>query len=132
MGDNEETNGLEQGKEAEPNSNTMEGISTNSPTFTFLDLPFDVLADILILTGYPGDILAVARTSKQLCTQLVGPAAGFIWKKARIAVGLPDPAAYSAQAGTPQEVVGVGYFISREAAYAAFVFDGVICEVRLI
>ncbi len=143
--DNEETPGFEQNNDAEVDM--IEDVTTSSTaTSGFLNLPFDVLAEILIMTEHPGDVLAVARTSKQLCNRLVSPAAGFIWKKARIAVGLPDPAAYSAQYELPicydnwtphivaevYEVIGVGYFMGCEPAYAAFVFDGGICEVRLV
>lgn len=108
-----------------------------TPRCAYLSLPFDVLADILILVEHPKDILAVARTCKQTCTQLVSPAASFVWKKARLALGLPDPLGYETTVknlpmsiGSIQSVVGVECFVDREPAYAAFVFDGGICEVR--
>ncbi len=133
--DIEEALGFKQNNDVEVN--TIEDVTTGSAAPGFLNLPFDVLAEILIMTEYPGDVLAVARTSKQLCTQLVGPAAAFIWKSARIAVGLPDPAEYSARYhpiptsdGPPKHVVGVARFMGREPAYAALVFDRGVCEVR--
>ncbi len=127
--DIEETPGFEQNNDVE--TNMIEDVTTSSTASGLLNLPFDVLAEILIMTEYPGDVLAVARTSKQLCTMLVSSAAGFIWKKTRIAVGLPDPAVYRAEIKSipaseepPEYAVGVAYFMGREPAYAALVFDG--------
>lgn len=54
----------------------------------------------------------------------------------RIAVELPDPAEFRAEIVDVlggQKVVGcitgVQCFVAREPAYAAFVFDGGLCEV---
>ncbi len=131
-----ETAGKSKQSSGDGDGDGTENMAINSMASAFLNLPFDVFAEILILTEYPGDILAVARTSKQLCTLLVEPTADFIWKKARTVLGLPDPLVYSAKIknarksdGSPESLVGVGCFAGREPAYAAFVFDGGICEV---
>lgn len=79
-------------------------------------LPLELLAEILIQTNSPRDVLSVARTSKLLCSTLVcNPAADFIWRTIRkkcFPHALPDP--------TPN---------FSEAAYAAFVYDGGPCDV---
>ncbi|KAF9446017.1 hypothetical protein P691DRAFT_777169 [Macrolepiota fuliginosa MF-IS2] len=97
-----------------------------------IDLPFDILEEILLHTGYPGDILAVARTCKALCTKLVDPAASLVWKKMRIRIGLPDPVAYEQSyegGGSSRKLNGVQSFVNREPAYAAFIFGGGTCQV---
>lgn len=82
----------------------------------FPTLPLELLAEILIQTNSPRDVLSVARTSKLLCSTLVcNPAADFIWRTIRkncLPHPLPDP--------TPN---------FSEAAYAAFVYDGGPCDV---
>ncbi|KAG1871846.1 hypothetical protein DFJ58DRAFT_762568 [Suillus subalutaceus] len=82
----------------------------------FPTLPLELLAEILIHTNSPRDVLSVARTSKLLCSTLVcNPAADFIWRTIRkkcLPHALPDP--------TPN---------FSEAAYAAFVYDGGSCDV---
>ncbi|KAG2131705.1 uncharacterized protein EDB93DRAFT_1177587 [Suillus bovinus] len=82
----------------------------------FPTLPLELLAEILIQTDSPRDVLSVARTSKLLCSTLVcNPAADFIWRTIRkncLPYPLPDP--------TPN---------FSEAAYAAFVYDGGPCDV---
>lgn len=81
----------------------------------FPTLPLELLAEILIQTNSPRDVLSVARTSKLLCSTLVcNPAADFIWRTIRkncLPHPLPDP--------TPN---------FSEAAYAAFVYDGGPCD----
>ncbi|KAG1740787.1 uncharacterized protein EDB91DRAFT_1131442 [Suillus paluster] len=83
----------------------------------FPTLPLELLAEILIQTNSPRDVLSVARTSKFICSTLVcNPAANFIWRTVRkkcLPHALPDP--------TPN---------FTEAAYAAFVYDGGLCESR--
>ena len=90
----------------------------------FVVLPVELLSEILIYTGSPQYVLAVARTCKVLCQTLLSTTNQFIWREARRAcaidratgpVCLPDP---------PIEFFG-------EAAYAAFVFDSGVCEVSL-
>ena len=82
----------------------------------FLTLPLELLAEILVQTNSPRDVLAVARTSKFFCSTLVcNPAANFIWRIVRkkcLPSPLPDPTSNFS-----------------EAAYAAFVYDGGHCEV---
>ncbi|KAF8814728.1 hypothetical protein BYT27DRAFT_7205692 [Phlegmacium glaucopus] len=84
-------------------------------------LPVELLSEILIYTGSPQHVLAVARTCKALCQTLLSTTNQFIWREARRAcafdfegepVYLPDP---------PEDFFG-------EAAYAAFVFDSGVCE----
>lgn len=82
----------------------------------FPTLPLELLAEILIQTNSPRDVLSVARASKLLCSTLVcNPAADFIWRTIRkrcLPHALPEP--------TPN---------FSEAAYAAFVYDGGSCDV---
>jgi len=98
----------------------------------FLLLPFDILLEILSRTNHPGDLLAVARTCKNLCRKLTDPSAYPLWRGMRRNLSLPDPAKYisvvRSQHGTDAKVTGVSNF-SHEPAYAAFVFDGGGCEV---
>ncbi|KXN84386.1 hypothetical protein AN958_12645 [Leucoagaricus sp. SymC.cos] len=102
-------------------------------------VPFDVLLEILKNTGHPGDLLAVARTCKDLCQKLTDPSAFPLWKKMREKIGLPNPVGkkYRAEVedahtndGPAMEITGVQNFVHNEPAYAAFVFDGGVCEVR--
>ncbi|KAF9444847.1 hypothetical protein P691DRAFT_777987 [Macrolepiota fuliginosa MF-IS2] len=100
---------------------------------SFLELPLEILAEILLQTVSPADLLSVARTCKALCAQLLSPGTQFIWKKMRAVVGLPEPGVYHADiADAGGKVVmgvrGVQRFLGREVAYAAFVFDGGLCE----
>lgn len=84
----------------------------------FLDLPLELLAEILILTESPKHILTVARSCKVLCTTLLDPSSAFIWRTARN-ICKPEP--------LPEP-----FQIFTEASYAAFVFDGGRCEVGLV
>lgn len=91
--------------------------SENAPgQCRFPTLPLELLAEILIQTNSPRDVLSVARTSKLLCSTLVcNPAADFIWRTVRkkcLPHPLPDPTQNFS-----------------EAAYAAFVYDGGACDV---
>lgn len=97
----------------------------------FLLLPFDILLEILSRTNHPGDLLAVARTCKDLYRKLTDPSAYPLWRGMRRNLSLPDPAKYISVVrahGTDVEVTGVLKF-THEPAYAAFVFDGGVCEV---
>jgi hypothetical protein len=81
-------------------------------------LPVEVLAEVLSYTTTPKEILALARTSKRLCKILTDERASFIWRAARercIPSSIPDP--------TQQ---------FTESSYAAFIFDGGTCYVRLV
>jgi hypothetical protein len=82
-----------------------------------MHLPLELLAEILQDTCSPKDVLAVARCSKYFCTTLVESEASsnFIWRSVRATCKpepIPDP--------TPN---------FTEASYAAFLFDGGVCEV---
>lgn len=84
----------------------------------FDTLPFELIAEILLNTSSPTDVLAVARCNKSLCKALVHPTSNYIWKSVRKAYPLPPPEPMS---------------IFTEAAYAAFLFGGGNCEVsRLV
>jgi hypothetical protein len=91
--------------------------SENAPGHCYFPtLPLELLAEILIQTNSPRDVLSVARTSKLLCSTLVcNPTADFIWRAVRkkcLPHALPDPT-----------------HNFSEAAYAAFVYDGGVCDV---
>jgi hypothetical protein len=93
--------------------------SDNTPTEArpshLLNLPLELLAEILILTESPKHILAVARSCKVLCATLIEPSSAYMWRTARnICEPEPLPEPYS---------------IFTESSYAAFVFDGGRCEV---
>lgn len=89
-----------------------------TPCF-FVKLPFELLAEILILSRSTRQVLAVARCSKYHCATLLHPSSEFIWKTVRRLAcpegpQLPDPLPYLS-----------------EAAYAALVFDGGVCDVNV-
>jgi hypothetical protein len=101
-------------------------------------LPLDILLEILDKISYPGDLLAVARTCKDLCRRLTDPSTYPTWRKVRNRVRMPDPATYEAEVrdeynadGSNKKIMGVENFVNNEPAYAAFVFDGGSCEVWL-
>jgi hypothetical protein len=84
----------------------------------FLNLPLELLAEILILTESPKHVLAVARSCKFLCATLLNPSSAFIWRIARKICkpeALPEP-----------------FSTFTEASYASFVFDSGRCEVSEI
>ncbi|KAJ6541129.1 hypothetical protein B0H10DRAFT_2137610 [Mycena sp. CBHHK59/15] len=75
----------------------------------FFRLPFELIADILLYTASPKDVLAVARCSKFLCKTLLREDSAFIWRSVRMhctSGPLPDP--------LPN---------FTEASYAALIFD---------
>ena len=83
---------------------------------SFSRLPLEMLAEILRFTS-TRDILAVARTSSHFCNTLVSIPSNRIWSlaRARFNPPLPDP--------TPN---------FTEASFAAYIFDGGPCEVRIV
>ncbi|GLB42366.1 hypothetical protein LshimejAT787_1103810 [Lyophyllum shimeji] len=100
-----------------PRASTKQDIPTapDEPGRCLFDkLPLELLAEILLFTESPKDVLAVARCSKFFCATLLNPSARFIWKAARIAYPIPPPEPLST---------------FTEASYAAFLFDGGTCEV---
>lgn len=102
----------------------------------FIRLPLETLGEILCSLPTPKDLLAVARTCKTLCKILIHPDAAYIWRRLRNKVGLPDPLKFNSELSSETNEVlgwveGIGLFVRKESAYAAFVFDGGVCEVRL-
>jgi hypothetical protein len=110
-------------------------------------LPLELLAEILIMTGSPQHVLAVARTCKSFCHTLLGEDAQFIWRAARRGPGCSfNPCVASIEqilslGHLPNDLIALSdptQFISlpgpprnfSEAAYAAFLYDPGPCEVR--
>ena len=91
----------------------------------FVVLPVELLSEILIYTGSPQYVLAVARTCKALCQTLLNTNNQFIWRLARRACAFDIGAGLAYLPDPPQDFFG-------EAAYAAFVFDSGACDVSLI
>ena len=57
-------------------------------------LPFELVAEILLYSTSPVDILSLSRTCKHFCATLVeNPVAAFIWKRVRAQTvpPVPDP-----------------------------------------
>ncbi|KAG7092723.1 hypothetical protein E1B28_009052 [Marasmius oreades] len=78
-------------------------------------LPVELLAEILLYTESPRDVLSVARSCKALCYTLLYETNQFIWRYCRMNCK-PEP--------LPEPVPRF-----TESAYAAFVFDKSDCEV---
>lgn len=78
-------------------------------------LPFELIAEVLLLTNSPKDVLAVARCSKFFCATLLYPSSQYIWRHVRQNCK-PEP--------LPEPIPKF-----TEASYAAFVFDAGKCEV---
>ena len=110
-------------------------------------LPLELLAEILILTGSPQHVLAIARTCKSFCHTLLGEDAQFIWRAARRGPGCSfNPCVASIEQFLSLDhglndlstLTNSTQFISlpgpprnfSEAAYAAFLYDPGPCEVR--
>ena len=119
-------------------------ISTPSLLFR---LPLELLAEILISTGSPQHVLAVARTCKLFCHTLLGEDAQFIWRAARRGLGCSfNPCVASIEPflslnhglNDLSTLTNSTQVISlpdpprnfSEAAYAAFLYDPGPCEVR--
>ncbi|KAH8101110.1 hypothetical protein BXZ70DRAFT_1077240 [Cristinia sonorae] len=97
-----------------PHHPTTSESESDPPNPHYLDrLPLEILAEILLHTASPRDVLSVARCSKFLCATLVNnPATTYIWKHLRGKFHrVPDP--------TPNWT---------EASYAAFIFGPSTCE----
>ncbi|KAG7448664.1 uncharacterized protein BT62DRAFT_1074220 [Guyanagaster necrorhizus] len=77
-------------------------------------LPFELIAEVLLYTQSPKDVLALARCNKFFCATLVKKSSDYIWRYTRTNCRpgpLPEPLQ-----------------IFTEASYAAFVFDEGKCE----
>ncbi|KAK0203836.1 hypothetical protein DFS33DRAFT_1274973 [Desarmillaria ectypa] len=77
-------------------------------------LPFELIAEVLLYTRSPKDVLALARCNKFFCATLVSRSSDYIWRYTRNncrPAPLPEPLR-----------------IFTEASYAAFVFDEGKCE----
>ncbi|KAJ6588847.1 hypothetical protein B0H19DRAFT_1101444 [Mycena capillaripes] len=84
------------------------------PSAHIFSLPFELIAEILVYTASPKDVLTLARCSKSLCNTLLREESGFIWRSVRsncLPGPLPDPQAINLS----------------ESAFAALVFDGGNC-----
>ncbi|KAF8884933.1 hypothetical protein CPB84DRAFT_1964901 [Gymnopilus junonius] len=128
--------------EANANTSASQSASAPTPGCSILTLPLELQAEILILTGSPQHVLAVARTCKALCMTLLSSEAQFIWREARKGSGctfeytvvehsLPLGHAGPIERTETKFIAKLpdppkGFF--GEAAYAAFVFDGGKCE----
>jgi len=77
-------------------------------------VPLEILAEILLHTASPREILALSRCSKFFCANLVNnPSTTFIWKQLRSKFhDIPPPTENW-----------------TESSYAAFLFDETTCEV---
>lgn len=109
-------------------------------------LPLELLAEILIFTGSPQHVLAVARTCKAFCHTLLEKHAQYIWRTARRGSGCsfnPDIIAHNDTFWTDfgsdfSSFTNSTTFVTlpnpprnfSEAAYAAFLYDPGPCEVR--
>ncbi|KAJ7155483.1 hypothetical protein C8R43DRAFT_1000071 [Mycena crocata] len=94
---------------------SKQGSGSVLPASAFLlGLPFELVAEILLYTASPKDVLAVARCNKYLCNTLLREESGFIWRSVRMNClpgPLPDPHAVNI----------------TESAFAALIFDGGDC-----
>ncbi|KAK0192508.1 hypothetical protein F5146DRAFT_1040287 [Armillaria mellea] len=77
-------------------------------------LPFELIAEVLLYTHSPKDVLALARCNKFFCATLVSKSSDYIWRYTRNNCK-PSPLPEPLQ-------------IFTEASYAAFVFDEGKCE----
>ncbi|KAF9533430.1 hypothetical protein CPB83DRAFT_845249 [Crepidotus variabilis] len=146
-------------KSTSDESNTIDTLNKDDAVFPktppFCSLPLELLAEILIYTGSPQHVLAVARSCKFLCDTLLGTNAQFIWRAARkssacafekeipetpqlgwmvnaggmvVQVTQPTPAP---DGGPRKEFVHLPdpHRCFTEASFAAFVFDAGKCDV---
>ncbi|KAJ7185552.1 hypothetical protein C8R46DRAFT_982211 [Mycena filopes] len=93
---------------------TKDSTSESVQTAHIFTLPVELIAEILLYTNSPKDVLAVARCSKFLCNTLLRQESGFIWRSVRqncLPGPLPDPQAINL----------------TESAFAALVFDNGKC-----
>lgn len=80
-------------------------------------LPFELIAEILLYSTSPADILSLSRTCKHFCATLVeNPVAAFIWKSVRAETKPPVP-----------DPVKLGF---SEPQLANFIYGGGNCIAR--
>ena len=74
--------------------NKASGVATDAGKITPIvtRLPFELIAEILLYSTSPADILSLSRTCKHFCATLVqNPVAAFIWKQVRAQTTPPVP-----------------------------------------
>jgi hypothetical protein len=65
---------------------------TEKATPLITRLPFELIAEVLLYSTSPADILSLSRTCKHFCATLVeNPVAAFIWKSVRLQTTPPVP-----------------------------------------
>jgi len=80
-------------------------------------LPFELIAEILLYSTSPADILSLSQTCKHFCATLVqNPVATFIWKRVRAQTNPPVP-----------DPTDLGF---TEPQLANFIYGGGNCVVR--
>ena len=80
-------------------------------------LPFELIAEVLLYSKSPADILSLSRTCKHFCATLVqNPVAAFIWKRVRAQTTPPVPGPTKLGFSEPQ--------------LASFIYGGGNCMVR--
>jgi len=80
-------------------------------------LPFELIAEILLYSTTPADVLSLSRTCKHFCATLVkNPVATFIWKRVRGQTNPPVP-----------DPTKLGF---SEPQLAHFIYGGGNCTVR--
>jgi len=99
--------------------NETESVPADTETATPLitRLPFELVAEILLYSKSPADILSLSRTCKHFCATLVqNPVATFIWKRVRSQTTPPVP-----------DLTKLGF---SEPQLANFIYGGGKCTVR--
>ena len=92
-----------------------DGVEASTPLIT--TLPFELVAEILLYSTSPADILSLSRTCKHFRATLVqNPVATFIWKRVRGQTTPPVPGPTTLGFSEPQ--------------LANFIYGGGKCTVR--
>lgn len=97
------------------NVGAADGAEISTPLIA--TLPFELVAEILLYSTSPADVLSLSRTCKHFRATLVqNPVAAFIWKRVRAQTTppIPDPAVLS----------------FSEPQLAEFIYGGGKCTVR--
>ena len=102
-------------RKGEASDVAADGEKTTAPSIT--RLPFELIAEILLYSTTPADILSLSRTCKHFCVTLVeNPVATFIWKRVRAQTKPPVPGPTKLGFSEPQ--------------LANFIYGGGNCVVR--